>query len=760
MNKIESMRDFWSTIPTDIGCVGVVGAGAMGGGIAAQFANAGVNVILLDVPGEGAEPDAPAREGVARQIKTRGFMGTTGPHRVQTGNVRDDLHLLAQADWIIEAIVERASVKRELYARIDTVRKPGSIVSSNTSTLLHAALVEGMSEDFRRSFVITHFFNPPRMMPLLEVVATAEAEQGLAQRVQDGARALLGKTVIHCRDTPGFVANRIGCFWMASAAMLAQEQGMSIEQADLVHQGLGIPKTGVFGLFDLIGIDLVPTVWRSLVDGLPENDRFRRYDIAATPLFQALVEQGRFGRKAGAGFFRKDESGLQASDLDKTEWRPAARLSLSDLPGEGRDMGALFADDGPFGRYARAILAEVVGYAATHAPDIAADASEIDVAMELGFAWRDGPFKLADRWGLEALSTELRAREMAVPDMLAVAVERGGFYKDGRFVAGGATASPQSVALSAAHLRCEGLTIRHNDSASLLDMGDGVGLLEIHTKMNSLHPQTLDMIEETLLLLGSELQALVIGNDDARAFSAGADLSFIYSLIEGGRRDEMESYIDRGQALFLGLRYAPTPVVAAVHGFALGGGCELALHSDCIMAHAEARFGLPEARVGLIPAWGGCTTLRANLLAQGMSSEDASLQAARTIFGGGVCSSAEEALAAGILTPRDRLVMHRQDLLETARRRALALLEEGYVPPAPMPISPPTTLDLSVLAPDGSDFDRVILRGLSDVLSGGGPRSDSQNMAIERRVLFDLVECHQSTERMKHMLDTGKPLQN
>lgn len=760
MNKITSPRGFWSAIPTEIGCVAVIGAGAMGGGIAAQFANAGVKVIVLDMPGDGDAPDGPARAGVARQVKIRGFMGSSGPGRVQTGNVRDDLHLLAEADWIIEAIIERADIKRDLYARIEGVRKPGSVVSSNTSTLLHAALVDGMSDDFRRSFVITHFFNPPRMMPLLEVVATAETDPALLQRVQAGARALLGKTVINCRDTPGFVANRIGCYWMASAALLARDHGLSIEQADLVHQALGIPKTGVFGLFDLIGIDLVPTVWRSLVDGLPETDRFRRYDIAADPLFEALVAQGRFGRKAGGGFFRKGEAGLEATDLTSTDWRPAMRLALSDLPGGGRDIGALLADDGPFGTYARAILAEVVAYAATHAPDIVADASDIDVALELGYAWREGPFKLADRWGLEALSAYLRARDMAVPELLAQALARGGFYSDGAFMGESLDGTTRAGSLSAASLRRAGKVLAQNDGASLLDMGDGVGLLEIHTKMNSLHPQALDMIEGTLPLLGGDLRALVIGNDDARAFSAGADLKFIHSMLEGDQRAALETYIDRGQTLFQALRYAPVPVVAAVQGFALGGGCELALHADCIVAHAEARFGLPEVSVGLIPAWGGCTTLFANLLAQGLSSEEAALQAARTIFGAGICGSAEEALAAGILTPRDRLVMHRGDLLDTARTVALQVLAEGYTPPAPWQITPAPTPDLSRLAPEGSAFEALLLQRLGDVFGGDGPRSDWQNMAIERSVLFDLVERPETAARMKHMLDTGKPLRN
>ncbi|MFT4149998.1 MAG: 3-hydroxyacyl-CoA dehydrogenase/enoyl-CoA hydratase family protein [Paracoccaceae bacterium] len=761
MTRLMDAQSFWADVPRPISCAAVIGAGAMGGGIAAQFANAGLRVILLDMPGApGDAADAPARSGLARQVKIRGFMGASGPGRVTTGNVRDDLALLAQADWIVEAVVERLDVKRDLYARIDAVRKPGSIVSSNTSTLLHAQLVDGLSDDFRRNFVISHFFNPPRVMPLLEIVSTAQTDAGAFARVHAAARDILGKTVIDCRDTPGFVANRIGCFWMASAALLARDQGLTVEEADAVHQAMGIPKTGVFGLFDLIGIDLVPTVWRSLVDGLPETDRFRRHDIAADRLFTSLVAEGRFGRKSGAGFFRKGAAGMEAADLATTRWRAAQAVSPRDLPGGGRDLRALLADPGRFGTYARAVLGEVVAYAADHGPAIAANPGDIDVAMQLGYAWRDGPFTLADVWGPAAVADHLRATGIPVPALLQQAVAAGGFYSDGRFLTAKGTAAGGAAPLSAAGLRKAGRAILGNGAATLLDAGDGVGLLEIHTKMNSLHPEALDVIDQTLPLLGTRIKALVIGNDDARVFSAGADLRFILSMIDEGRIADLEAYIDRGQRLFRALRHAPVPVVAAVHGFALGGGCELALHADRIVAHAEAHMGLPEVTVGLIPAWGGCTTLLARGLAQGLTPEAAALRAATTIFGAAQSGSAEEAMAAGILSPEDRLVMHRDGLLSTARDLALALLRDGYAPPAELTVRPAPAPDLSALAAQGSEYDRQVLAGLARVLGGQGPRSEAENMALERAVLFDLIARPETRARMSHMLETGKPLRN
>ncbi|MDF3608054.1 3-hydroxyacyl-CoA dehydrogenase NAD-binding domain-containing protein [Paracoccus sp. DMF-8] len=761
MTKMTDSQTFWAGVPRDIACVAVIGAGAMGGGIAAQFANAGVKVILLDMPGgDGAAPDAPAQAGLARQVRIQGFTGTSGPARVVTGNTSDDLHLLAEADWIVEAIVERLDIKRALYARIDAIRKPGSIVSSNTSTLLHSQLIAGMSDAFRREFLISHFFNPPRLMPLLEIVSTPETDPALLARAQRGAAQVLGKTVINCRDTPGFVANRIGCFWMAAAALLARQHGLTVEEADAVHQAMGIPKTGVFGLFDLIGIDLVPQVWRSLVDGLPETDRFRRYDIAADPMFQTLVAQGRFGRKSGGGFFRKGEKGIEASDLGDQGWRPTRAVAARDLPGGGKDPGALLSDPGRYGEYARAVLSEVVAYAAEHGPDIAADPADLDAGMQLGYAWRQGPFTLADRWGLDRVVAHLESQAIPVPPLLAQAAANGGFYDKGRFLTGAAASDGGATPLTAAALRAQGAPILGNQAATLLDAGDGIGLLEIHTKMNAISPEVLDVIEQVLPLLGTRLQGLVIGNDDPRAFSAGADLGFILSLIQGGNADQFSHFVERGQKLYLGLRYAPVPVVAAVHGFVLGGGCELALHADRIVAHAETRFGLPEVLVGLIPAWGGCTSLLARGLQQGLSPEDAAMRAARIIFGAAQSGSAEQALETGILSPSDRLVMNRDLLLTEARALVLQMIRQGYTPPNCLDVTSVDGLDLSTLAADGSDYDRQVLAGLSRVLGGSDTRTDAGNMAVEHRVLFDLVARPETQARMEHMLRTGKPLRN
>lgn len=407
----------------------VLGAGSMGAGIAAQFANAGVPVDLLDIPGQG-DRDGPARAGVARVAAARAFASPEAEALVSPGNVEDHLDRLAHVDWIVEAVIERLDIKRALFARVDGARKPGSVVSSNTSTLLRADLVAGQSAAFAQDFVITHFFNPPWVMRLVELVGGPETPPGHLDRVAEASRAVLDKVPVICRDTPGFIANRIGCFWMAAAALEAMRLGLTPQQADAVHGAFGIPRTGVFGLFDLIGIDLVPHVWGSLHRSLTAQDAFQRFDITADPLFRRLVAEGRHGRKTGAGFYRKAADGTREMlDLGSGDYTPEGPAPV--LPGGG-DLAVLVADAGSLGAYAAAVLGHVVAYAAEHAPAIAADVAAVDTAVELGYSWREGPFRLADRVGAGLIAGRLRDAGQPVPLLLSAAAGMGGFYRDGR----------------------------------------------------------------------------------------------------------------------------------------------------------------------------------------------------------------------------------------------------------------------------------------------------------------------------------------
>lgn len=747
---------------TGITKVAVIGAGAMGGGIAAQFANSGIEVELLDMRG-GDNGNGPAEAGLARQLKIGGFMSPEAATLVRVGNVQDDLARLAEVDWVVEAIIEKVEIKHDLYAAIAPHLKPDAILSSNTSTIPRAVLTANMPADLAKRFAITHFFNPPRIMRLLEIITAPDADAALVAKLDKASATLLGKTTIICKDTPGFIANRIGCFWLAASAFEARRLGLTIETADAVNAALGIPRTGVFGLFDLIGIDLVPTVWGSLLQALPATDALHRFDITTDTLFRTLVERGAFGRKAGAGFYRKASDGtLQALDLATLEYR--ARQEPAPLP--GRDPASLIADQGPIGVYARAVLGETLAYAATHAPEIADNAGAIDVAMELGYSWRQGPFALAEKAGLKALAETLPE----IPAFLQRGLDEGFYVKGAPLaVAGGRAAPLAGTPLADLPI------IASNAFATLHDLGDGVACFRAHTKMNTFDPGIFELMEETLERAGKDFTALVIANEDPRAFSAGADLAFFMRMVDSpDGPQQIAAYGTRGQGLFMKMLRAPVPVVAAVHGFALGGGCEFQMHTDATIAHAEANIGLPETAVGLVPGWGGCTRLYARALAADPSARPVEIarRAFTTLFAGKIANSAAQAKSLGLLRPDDGIVMLRSDLTQAAKEKALALVS-GYKSPAAldMPVAGPTGKEelMESVRPDLATgkittTDLELADTLATILTGGlqagETATEAEMMALEAATLARLVTWPPSRARVEHMLATGKYLKN
>lgn len=750
-------------LETGIRRAAVIGAGSMGSGIAAQFANAGIPVDLLDIPG-GETRNGPAEGGIARQLNAGGFMAPEAAALVRPGNVEDHLDRLTGADWIVEAVIEDLGIKRDLYRRIDAVRRPGSIVSSNTSTILRGDLIAGLGEGFARDFIVTHFFNPPRVMRLVEIVSAPETPADLLARADAGNRTILGKTVVMCRDTPGFIANRIGCYWMAVAALEAARLGLTVEQADAVNAAFGIPRTGVFGLLDLIGIDLVPHVWGSLHATLPATDGFQSFNLTRDALFTTLVAEGRHGRKTGQGFYRKSPEGArEALDLTSGTYRPEAAATL---PGGGRDLAALLADEGPLGRYAFSVLSHVVAYAAQNGPDIADDVEAIDTAIVLGYSWREGPFRLADRAGVAALAARMTAEGREVPPLLAAAAAQGGFYRDGQPLR---TDGAGRAGLPAPGLLGGAAQIAGNAAARLRDIGDGIACLQMTTKMNTFAPEVFEVIEAALGRAGQDFTGLVLGNDDPRAFSAGADLGFILRMIDEGGVAALDQYIRRGQDLFLRLKYAPVPVVAAAHGFALGGGCEFMLHADAVVAHAELTAGLPETRVGLIPGWGGCTQLV--LRGQTAGPVPAALRAFEVIRTGAPATSARQAFGLGLLRAGDGIVMHRDALLPAAKARALDLAR-GYAASAPATLTPAGAEGRAAIAAriakeraagHMSETDASIAGQIATVLTGGeatAPISEARMMTLERDAFLALIAQPTTRARMEHMLKTGKPLRN
>lgn len=760
----------------------VIGAGSMGGGIAAQFANAGVPVDLLDIAGQGTQSrNAPALAGIDRQVKAGGFMHADAVGLVRAGNVEDDLDRLAEADWIVEAVIERLDAKRDLYVKVDAVRRPGTIVSSNTSTIPRASLVDGMPASFRSDFLITHFFNPPRHMRLMEIVDAAETDPALLQRARTAAETILGKTVVDCRDTPGFIANRIGCHWLAVAIIEAKAMGLTPEEADAVMQVLGIPRTGVFGLMDLIGIDLVPHVWGSLMQALPPGDDLHNCDLPGDATIAAMLAAGRFGRKAKAGFYRLGaDKARETLDFSTGEYRPEQPLSPKALPAGGRDAVALIESPDRYGTYASRVLSRVIAYTAGIGPEIAGDVGSIDLAMTLGYAWKDGPFRLADKVGLDRIRARLALDARPIPLLLQAAIDAAGFYDaGGRPLATDGTRLKASGGTGLATLAPakRNAPIAGNESASLWDLGDGIAAFEIHTKLNSFAPAVFDVLEETIRRGGHDFRGVVLGNDDPRAFSAGADLSFILGLIRSGDMAGLGAYIARGQECFLKLKYAPFPVVAAAHGLALGGGCEFTLHADAVVAHAEYYAGLPETKVGLVPGWGGCTQLLLRQQEGAAGPHGPLAPAARTfatIMEGAQSSSAWDARSRGLLRPSDRVVMNGDHLLAAARTWAIELAS-GYVPPAEAAITvsgPSGKLALLNEAHSAraagrmSDADMAIANALATVLTGGAagradrPLSERQLMQLEREALIELAKFPATQARIEHMLAYGKPLRN
>lgn len=767
----------------------VIGAGVMGSAIAAHIANAGLPVRLLDIAPASGRRDALARAAIERMRKADPppFMSAEAAARVTPGCLEDDLDRLAEADWIVEAVIEDAAIKQGLYRRIDRVRRPGSIVSSNTSTLPLARLTEGLPDGFRRNFLISHFFNPPRFMRLLELVPGPDTRPEALETLRRFADLRLGKGVVIGKDTAGFVGNRIGIFWIQAAVNAAFDLGLTVEEADaLAGRPMGVPKTGIFGLLDLVGLDLMPHVVAGLLDGLPADDPYRDL-YRDEPLIRQLIADGYTGRKGKGGFYRlsKDADGRrvkEAVDLASGAFRPSVKTRPPALDAAGSDLRALVTHDSPGGRFAWHVLVDTLAYAAGRVPEICDDILGVDRAMTLGYGWRRGPFELIDRLGADWLAAELRAKGRAVPPLLALAAEAGGFYRvrDGKLEhltidgAYAPVARPDGVLLLEDVKRRSEALLR-NLSAALWDLGDGVTCFEFASKMNALDDQTLALLGEAIALTGAHHKAMVIHNEGEN-FSVGANLGLALFAINVALWDEIEKLVAAGQTAFKALKYAPFPVVAAPSGMALGGGCEILLHADAIQAHAETYAGLVEVAVGIVPAWGGTKELLLRQRAKPgaakgpMPPVTATFQAIATAQ---VAKSAEEARAAGILRPDDRITMNRDRLLADAKARALELARDYRPPTPPEPIPLPgrsgrVALELAVrgfsLAGKATPHDVVVAKTLATLLTGGaaGHKSVDEDglLALEREAFMTLIRTPGTLARMEHMLDTGKPLRN
>jgi 3-hydroxyacyl-CoA dehydrogenase len=779
----------------------VVGAGTMGGGIAALLAGVGIPVTLLDIAAEGSDRNQIVKGGWERVTKSRppALFLQSDSDLVTLGNLMDDFDQLGQADWIVEAIVENLDLKRDFFARLEKVRKPGSIVSSNTSGLTMRQLIEGRSDDFCRRFIGVHFFNPPRYLHLLELIPTPDTDPTLIEFMRDFGERALGKGVVVCKDTPNFVGNRVGLATIGFRMWYGLENGYTVEEVDTIAgPPLGYPRTAVFRLLDLTGIDVAAYVEKNTAAALPNEPTWNRGKSAAV-VRQVLAHKW-FGNKTNVGFYRevrgadgqKDFWVLNTETMDHEPPRKprfdsiSATRKIGDL---GQRLKAMIAQTDRAAQFAWHDLAFQFAYCSAKIPETFDDLISIDNAMKWGYAHEMGPFEKWDAVGVADTVKRMEADGYHPADWVKEMLSAGHatFYKH----SGGTLMqySPLEMkhvpvrasarAISVASLRLNNREVECNDDASLHDMGDGVALLEYHSPANTYTPQVVVMLEKALERLDSDFDALVIGNDGP-LFCAGANLD-PQTLMAGGEPPAV--MVDRlarnFQNLMQAIRFSPKPIVAAPFDRTLAGGTETCLAAHRIVAAVELHMGLVEVGVGLIPAGGGCKELLRRVMNRVMRIENADpLPVMQQIFMqigmAKVSANAKEARAMGFLTGSDRFVMNGDHLLGEAKREARHMSDSNFRPPAPEKIYVGgrdllAAIHMQLLQMvEGkfiSEHDHLIAKKLAWVLCGGdlsGPTwvDEQYILDLERQAFVYLIQQPKTQERILHVLTRGKPLRN
>jgi 3-hydroxyacyl-CoA dehydrogenase len=765
-----------------INSVTILGAGTMGAQIALHCANAGVPALLLDMTADLA------KQGLerARKLKPDPQFTPDAFKLVSTGGFDTDLDRIAKTDWIMEAIVERLDIKTQLLARVDEKRRQGSIVSSNTSGIPIAALAEGRSDDFRRHWLGTHFFNPPRYLRLLEIIPTAETDPAVVTAITRFGDHTLGKGVVVAKDTPNFIGNHIALYGVARTLDVLASGKFTIEEIDAITgPALGRPGSATFRTMDIAGIDVLAHVLRNLNERLPnESDRAA---FAVHPMVQKLIERGALGEKTGKGFYerRKSASGeteIWTLDPATLEYRPKQSARIASIEaGKSMDdlaerIRMLFHAKDKAGEFLRATLAPTLIYTARVTPDIAHSIDDVDRVMRWGFGWDVGPFELIDIIGVKevlAAAEGTHAVQGGVPPLLKSLIEAGtprfreGFVKP--------AAADLQILRSA---KDQSRVIKKNAGASLVDLGDGVIAIEFHSKMNAIGGDTVAMLQAGVKEAAKSGQAVVIGND-APNFSAGANLMLVLLEAQEGNWDEIDMMVRAFQQATMALRYSPVPVVAAPAGLALGGGTEIPLHCDRVQAAAETYMGLVEVGVGLIPAGGGTKEMLVRAMAQVPAPGSDPLpyvsKAFETVALAKVSASGPDAQRLGYLAATDAFTMNRERLMADAKAEALERVREGYHMPAPRTAIPvggesvTAALNLGVhlmwRAGRASDHDALLGRKLAHIFGGGNvPHATTVTeqylLDLEREAFMSLLGERKTLERIQHTLKTGKPLRN
>ena len=763
---------------THIQNAAVLGAGTMGSQIAAHLANAGIPVLLLDVTADAA------RQGLdrARALKPDPFFMPEGPELIRTGSFDRMLPEITACDWIIEAIVEQLDAKQALLQRLDPLRAPHAIVSSNTSGIPIAALAAGRSEGFRQHWLGTHFFNPPRYLHLLEVIPTADTSEAVLAFISRFADERLGKGVVVARDTPNFIANHLGLFGVLRAFDALSTGQYTIEEIDAITgPAAGRPKSATFRTMDIAGIDVLAHVAANLAERL--DCAADRAAFALPPLVSEMVRRGWVGAKSGQGFYKKSGDEILTLDPGTMSYRPKqpARLGSLDAARTIEDprerLRSLFLSPDKAGRFLRDTLGALLVYAARVAPAIAHSIDDVDRAMRWGFGWELGPFETWDAIGLQQVLEACKVDD--VPPLVTDALQRGGF----RARAGAADASraglvpPAGAGLEILRSAKERTgVVRRNSAASLVDLGDGVLAVEFHSKMNAIGADTIQILTAGVKEAAANYRALVVGNEGTH-FSAGANLMLLLLEAQEENWEDLELILRQFQGAVMSLKYSAVPVVVAPFGLALGGGCEIALHGDRVQAAAETYMGLSEVGVGLIPAGGGTKELLVRAMdacPDGADPLPFVQRAFETIGFARVSTSAADARRLGYLRDVDGATMNRDRLVADAKGRALARADE-YVAPRPRGAirvggeSVLAALKLGVhlawRAGRISDHDALIGRKLARILAGGdlphaGFVTEQQLLDLEREAFLSLCGERRTLERIAHTLKTGKPLRN
>ena len=798
----------------------VLGAGTMGSRIAAHFANAGLPCILLDIVppnlpanATAADRDKIVRAGLdaAKKSKPAAFFKAALAEKITIGNFEDDLARCAEADWIIEVVAEDLEIKRKLLARVAQFRKPGAIVTTNTSGLPVRLIAEGMNEEFQQHWAGTHFFNPPRYLKLVEVIPGPKTSSDVIETLSEFCDRRLGKGVVVAKDTPNFIANRIGTFSMLNALRLMSTLGMTVEEVDAcTGPAVGWPKSATFRTADIVGLDVLVHVVKNIYETAPDDESREMYRVPA--FVEEMTKRGWLGDKTGQGFYKKvkgeGEKEILTLDVNTLEYRARQRPKFGSL-----EMGKAIEDtrerlralvgpvlDGQKGDKAQQFLwgglSGMCLYAARRVPEISDSIVDVDRAMRWGFGWELGPFELMDAIGVKAFAGQVQKEGRALPAVIekVLASGRNGFYESEKgtvtvfdVASGGVKKVEESRGvIILKSLKDAGREVERNSGASLIDLGDGVVCCEFHAKMNAIGADLIAMMHKGLKRLETDFDAMVIANQAAN-FSVGANVMLVLVAAQEQEWDELHMAVKQFQNINLAIKYAPKPVVAAPQGMALGGGCEVSLHAARTQAAAEAYLGLVETGIGLIPGGGGTKEMliRANERAAG--GEDLDLfHALKPVFEAiamaKVGTSAEECRDLGYLRREDGVSMNRDRLVADAKEVALALVRSGYKPLAASWQEGAQTTQIKVLGEQflagaklaihmmmrggyASEYDAHVGRKLANILAGGAltvPQlvSEQYVLDLEREAFVSLCGEKKTQERIAHTLKTGKPLRN